>query len=237
MADTVGLLSEITAARMAELDAANLPADVTAVLADTADMQPKLGTPAADVSADIAAVKAETALIVEDTSTTIPGTITTMQGNVTDILADTSTNGVVTGVRNAAAKLEAGVKQVVTTTWDLLRAGAGAGTDVLLTGTTQAVILESLIIRMPLTADITDGDPITSIAIATDDAEPGIIMTAADCPVASLTPESQFAWMGQLYIPVGTEIEGTLAGGDADAECLVIVTATYRAVVSGGALA
>lgn len=41
---------------------------VDAILVDTADMQPKLGAPAADVSADIAAVKAETALIVADTN-------------------------------------------------------------------------------------------------------------------------------------------------------------------------
>lgn len=126
--------------------------------------------------------------------------------------------------------------QVATTTWDLLRGGAGAGTDVLFTGNTQAVILESLIVRMPTTADVTDGDPITSMAVATDDAEPGLIIEAADAPVASMTPESQFGWTGTLYIPVDTEIEGTIAGGDADAECLVIVTATYRAVVSGGYL-
>lgn len=38
--------------------------DVTSILADTADMQPKLGTPAgSDMSADIAAVKADTAAI------------------------------------------------------------------------------------------------------------------------------------------------------------------------------
>jgi hypothetical protein len=49
-------------------DWAQLQSDATAILADTADMQPKLGTPAADVSADIAAVKAETALIVADTN-------------------------------------------------------------------------------------------------------------------------------------------------------------------------
>lgn len=45
-----------------------IKADTAAILVDTADMQPKLGTPAADVSADIAAVKAETALIVADTN-------------------------------------------------------------------------------------------------------------------------------------------------------------------------
>lgn len=127
--------------------------------------------------------------------------------------------------------------QIVTTTWDLLRGGGGAGTDVLFTGTAQAVVIEALIVRMPTLADVSDGDPITSLAIATDDAEPGIIIAAADAPVASMTPEAQFSWEGKLYIPVGTEIEGTLAGGDADAECLVIVTVLYRAVVSGGYLA
>lgn len=49
--------------------------DVTDILADTADMQPKLGAPAADVSADIAAVKAETAAILTDTGTTLPALI------------------------------------------------------------------------------------------------------------------------------------------------------------------
>ncbi len=42
--------------------------DTAAILTDTADMQPKIGTPAANVSADIAAIKAETALIVADTN-------------------------------------------------------------------------------------------------------------------------------------------------------------------------
>ncbi len=45
-----------------------LDAILDLVLADTADMQPKLGAPSTDVSADIAAVKAETALIVADTA-------------------------------------------------------------------------------------------------------------------------------------------------------------------------
>jgi len=50
----------------------DLPAvktDTAAILVDTADMQPKLGTPAADVSADIAAVKVDTAAILVDTAT------------------------------------------------------------------------------------------------------------------------------------------------------------------------
>ena len=51
-------------------------ANVDAILADTADMQPKIGTPAgASVSADIAAVKADTAATLTDTGTTIPAQI------------------------------------------------------------------------------------------------------------------------------------------------------------------
>ena len=47
---------------------ADIESDATAILADTADMQPKLGTPAADVSADIAAVKSDSAAILTDTA-------------------------------------------------------------------------------------------------------------------------------------------------------------------------
>ena len=45
-----------------------IDSNVDSVLADTADMQPKLGTPAADVSADIAAVKVDTAATLTDTA-------------------------------------------------------------------------------------------------------------------------------------------------------------------------
>ncbi len=76
--------------------------DVDDILTDTADMQPKLGTPATDISADISAVKAETALIDAKT-TNLPADpasetnvdanetkIDTMQTDVTAILADTA---------------------------------------------------------------------------------------------------------------------------------------------------
>ena len=96
--DSAALASVCTEARLAELDAANLPAvtdailvdtgttldaalavvdaNVDAILVDTADMQPKLGTPAGtDMSADIAAVKVDTAAILVDTGTTLDGRI------------------------------------------------------------------------------------------------------------------------------------------------------------------
>ena len=63
---------------------------VDTILADTADMQPKLGTPAADIAADIAAVKAETALIVADT-----GELQTDWANTgrLDTILDTAASG------------------------------------------------------------------------------------------------------------------------------------------------
>ena len=48
---------------------------LAAIIADTADMQPKLGIPAADISADIAAVKIDTAATLVDTGTTLPALI------------------------------------------------------------------------------------------------------------------------------------------------------------------
>ena len=47
---------------------AKIATDAAAILADTADIQPKIGTPAADVSADIAAVKVDTAATLVDTN-------------------------------------------------------------------------------------------------------------------------------------------------------------------------
>ncbi len=63
-----GTYDETTDASEAIRDAITaVKGDTDGILTDTADMQPKLGNPATDVSADIAAVKAETALIVADT--------------------------------------------------------------------------------------------------------------------------------------------------------------------------
>ena len=53
---------------------------IDAIETDTADMQPKLGSPAADVSADIAAVKVDSAAIFVDTGTTLDTKINDIQG-------------------------------------------------------------------------------------------------------------------------------------------------------------
>jgi len=121
--------------------------------------------------------------------------------------------------------------QMAATTIDL---NQGIGSYDLFTGTTQVVILESLNIKMP-TGDC--GGALTSISIQTDDATPGVIISAADGAVANLTSEADLGWTGTLYITVGTKIRLTIAGGAHGAAYVCQVTAKCRAVVAGGYLA
>ena len=98
--DSAALASVCTETRLAELDAANLPADLDAVLVDTGTTIPALiGTPAADVSADIAAVKVDTAATLADTvilssvfkvGAAVTGTLSTtqMSTNLTEATDD-----------------------------------------------------------------------------------------------------------------------------------------------------
>ena len=121
--------------------------------------------------------------------------------------------------------------QVATTTEDLNQA---AGTYDLFTGTDGAVRLEALNVKMP---SAQAGGSITSIAIVTDDATAGTIISATDGAVANLTSEADLGWTGTLLINVGTKIRLTIAGGAHGSEYLVTVVAQCRAVVSGGYLA
>lgn len=120
--------------------------------------------------------------------------------------------------------------QIATTTEDLNQAAA---TYDLLTGTAQAVVLEKLNIKMPTGAA---GGSVTSIAIVTDDATAGTIISATDGAVANLTSEADLAWTGALLINVGTKIRLTIAGGAHGSEYLTTIVAQYRAVVNGGYL-
>lgn len=126
-----------------------------------------------------------------------------------------------------------GRSQIAATTIDL---NQGVGAKDLFTGTAQAVVLESLILRCP---NIVADAPLTSITIQTDDETPGVIVNATDGAVANLTAEAQLGWQGQpgIYIPTGTKIQLTIAGGAEGNAYVCNVVAKYRAVVSGGALA
>ena len=123
-----------------------------------------------------------------------------------------------------------GRAQIAATTIDLNQAAAAY---VLFTGATQAVVLESLIVRCP---NIIGGGALTSIAVATDDVTPGVIIDSLSGAVANLTAEAQLSWSGEIYIPVGTEIELTIGGGAHGVAYVCDVVAKYRSVVSGGAL-
>jgi len=123
--------------------------------------------------------------------------------------------------------------QVAATTIDLQQA---AGSYDLFTGTTQDVVVEKLVIRLP-NVDVSDDANITSISIQTDDATPQVFISATDGAKANLTPEAQLGYTGVVLIKVGKKIRLTIAGGAADAQTVCDVVAEYRAVVSGGYLA
>jgi hypothetical protein len=138
----------------------------------------------------------------------------------------------------AVAAAEAGIvativgkPQVKATTIDLNQAAASY---TLFTGTTQVVVVDSLVIKMPNHAA---GGALTSISIQTNDATPGIFITAAQGVVASLTAENQLIWFGAMYITVGKLIQLTIAGGAEGAAHVCFVVCTYHSVVAGGLLA
>jgi hypothetical protein len=68
-------------------DVAAVKTDTAAILVDTADIQPKIGTPVTDVSADIAAIQADT----DDIQTRLPAALVggLMSSDVTAISTDT----------------------------------------------------------------------------------------------------------------------------------------------------
>jgi len=127
----------------------------------------------------------------------------------------------------------AGVLQSAATTIDLQQAAA---TYDLFTGTTEDVVLEELVIRLP-NVDVSDDAAITSISIQTDDVTPQVIISAVDGAKANLTAEAELAWRGVMLIKTGTKLQLTIAGGAADAATVCDVVAEGRAVVTGGYLA
>jgi hypothetical protein len=144
---------------------------------------------------------------------------------VTDLI---TVDGVVDGIASATT---AGKLQIVSTTESLNQA---ASTYDLLTGTTQAVVLEKLNFKLP-TGNV--GGALTSISVQTDDATPGVIISAVNGAVANLLTEADLSWTGSLVINVGTKIQLTIAGGAHGSAYAVTVVAQSRAVVSGGYLA
>lgn len=126
-----------------------------------------------------------------------------------------------------------GQLQIAATTEDLHQA---ASTYDLFTGTTQAVVLEKLVLALP-NVNVSDDATITYITVQTDHSTAQVIFNSTTGAKANLTAEAQLSWNGAIYIPTGKKIQLTIAGGAADAEAICNITAQYRAVVAGGKLA
>ena len=126
-----------------------------------------------------------------------------------------------------------GKLQIAATTIDLNQVAA---TYDLFTGTTQDVVVEKLVIRMPAEAA---GGAITSISVQTDDATPQVFIDTTAGDVGNLTSEAQIPWTGATLIDAGTgaKIQLTIAGGAHGSEYICDVIAECRAVVAGGYLA
>jgi len=148
------------------------------------------------------------------------------------ILADTGTDGVVVNSRTAAFEKLVGVAQIAVEVIDIQLAAA---THILFTGTTQDVIIESLILRCPVDCS-DDVGAFTGISIQTDDTTPQVIIAQADGVKANLTAQSQLAWTGAILLKATKTIGLTIYGGPTDDPTACDVVVKYRAVVSGGYL-
>lgn len=144
--------------------------------------------------------------------------------------SETIISGLSGGV--ATSNRAIGKLQMAPTTIDLNQVAA---TYTLFTGTTQTVVLEKLVFRLP-NVDISGGS-LTSISIQTDDVTPAVIISSADGVLANLTHEASITWTGAILIPVGTLVRLTIAGGVSGVACSCDVVAECRSVVNLGYLA
>ena len=144
--------------------------------------------------------------------------------------AGASISADIAAVATSVSATAIGKAQIAATTINL---NQGIAAYPLFTGTTQAVILESLNIKMP---NLVAGGALTDISIQTDDVTPGEIISVAQGAVANLTAEADLSWIGSLYITVDTIITLTIGGGAHGAPYVCNVTAKCRAVVGGGNL-
>jgi hypothetical protein len=128
------------------------------------------------------------------------------------------------------ASLLSNKARIATATIDLNQA---AGTYDLFTGTTQNVLVEKLVIRMP---DAAAGGALTSISIQTDDSTPQVFISSVLGAVANLTAQAQLASSSPVVIATGKRIRLTIAGGATGVAYSCTVTVMYRAITAGGYL-
>lgn len=121
--------------------------------------------------------------------------------------------------------------QIKATTEDLNQAPAAYD---LVTGASQDVLIESLVLRCPV--DCSDDAPFSGISIQTDDTTPQVFISQANGGNANLTAQSQLAWTGAILLKAGKKIQLTIFDGAADDPTVCDIVIKYRAVASGGYL-
>jgi len=200
--------------------AANLKAAIDAVA-----LEATLGTHDTDIKALLATIAAYI-------DTEVASILAAVDTEVAAILADTGTDGVVINSRTAAFEKLVGVAQIKATTEDLQQAAASYD---LVTGTTQDVIIESLVLRCPVNCS-DDVGAFTGISIQTDDTTAQEFISQANGVKANLTQDAQLAWTGAILLKATKKIQLTIYGGAADDPTVCDIVVKCRAVVSGGYL-
>lgn len=132
-----------------------------------------------------------------------------------------------------AGKIAALLSNKVRTAVATISLDQAAGTYDLFTGTTQNVMVEKLVIRMP---DLAAGGALTSISIQTDDTTPQVFIPSTLGVVANLTAQTQLACDTPITVAVGKKVRLTIAGGAHGVAYSCTVRAYYRAEVAGGYL-
>jgi len=122
--------------------------------------------------------------------------------------------------------------QIKATTIDLNQAAAAYD---LVTGASQDVLIESLVLRCPV--DCSDDAPFSGISIQTDDTTPQVFISQANGVIANLTAQSQLAWTGAILLKATKKIQLTIYDGAADDPTVCDIVIKYRAVAGGGYLA
>ena len=188
-------------------DIGDVQTDTTAILADTADMQPKLGTPVTSVSADIAAIKADTGAVLVDTADMQPKLGTPVVSISADIAAIQSD---VDGITGDVGDVQTDVTAILADTSDMQ---PKLGTPVTSVSADIAAIKSDTGAILVDTADIQPkiGTPVSTIA--------GDI-----AGVQSDTDDIQ----AKIGTPVGASVSADIAAVKADTAAVLIDTADMQ---------
>ena len=219
-----------------------LQTDITTIDSEVDAVQADIGNPSGANTDLFASLKylyhttaaATMASVVDDS---IIGHILAKNGDVSDFDDETDSLEALYDALSgniAAANRVAGKVQCSLATIDLNQA---AGTYDLFTGTSQDILVNSLIFRMP-NEDISSNSTLATISITTDDATPQVFIPKASGVVTNLTAEAQLAAaINGVIVKTGKKIQLTIEGGAVGYSVVADIVAEHRAVTNGGYLA